>query len=254
DTYLELNQLGLYPFLPTGSEEPLPEQVAVDVTAPGWRALGENMYRFLTIEHNTFTTVDDFLKGDMSRPGHVAMAVDTMHKMPMYALNELYMEDGDEEFFKGLAESIDMGVTSVPVLSRHSATTYQPNTLAAFITPQSTMLKEALDVVTWLVSEEAQVALSRKAIKGVLETDAVVSSFAADIPELADIDTSGVYWGENAALQGYERTEYWNIPLFMVFRQHVLIDGMTVGSSLVVTEAEDIPAYIQSRAEAGFDY
>jgi multiple sugar transport system substrate-binding protein len=37
----------------------------------------------------------------------------------------------------------------------------------------------------------------------------------------------------------------------MVFRQHVLRDGMSVESSLIVTEQEDIPAYIRSRAEAG---
>ncbi|MGH3488464.1 MAG: ABC transporter substrate-binding protein [Actinopolymorphaceae bacterium] len=254
DNYLEFNQLGLYPFQPTGSEEPAPEDVEVDLTSPEWVRLGENMDRFLAIPRNTFTTVDDYLKADMSRPRHVAMAVDSLRKLPMYAGSELFTDDGDEEDFAQWRDSIDIGVSAVPVLGRGSEATYQPNTLAAFVTRQSDRQAQAFEIVKWLVSEEAQVDLSRHAIKGVLETDAVVGAFGDDIPELAGIDTSAVYWGENAAVQGYENTEYWDIPMFMVFRQHVLKDGMTVDSSLVVTETDDIPAYIRSKSEAGQDW
>jgi multiple sugar transport system substrate-binding protein len=251
DTYLVYNQLGLYPFLPTTSEEPAPEDIMVSLTSPGWEELGENIERFLHIPRNTFTTVDDFLKGDMSRPGHVAMAVNTLQKLPMYAGNELYIDDGDEDDFREWAKSVEIGITSVPVLHYGSQTIYQPNTLAAFIPPQSDKKEQAIAIVKWLVSEQAQIELSRHAIKGVLQTPNVVMSFGAAIPELAGIDTSAVYWGTNAAVRNYQNTEYWDIPLFMVFRQHVLRDGMTAKSSLIVTEREDIPAYIRSRAEAG---
>ncbi|MEQ7127778.1 extracellular solute-binding protein [Actinopolymorpha sp. B11F2] len=254
DNYLEFNQLGLYPFAPTDSEEPAPEDVKVDITSPEWFRLGENMDRFLHIPRNTFTTVDDYLKADMSRPGRVAMAVDSLRKLPMYAGSELFIDDGDEEEFARWSDSIDIGVSAVPVFGKGSEATYQPNTLAAFITPQSDRQAEALEIVKWLISEEAQVELSRHAIKGVLETDPVVSAFGEAVPELAGIDTSAVYWGENAMVQGHENTEYWDIPMYMVFRQHVLKDGMAVDSSLIVAETEDIPAYIRSKAEAGQDW
>jgi multiple sugar transport system substrate-binding protein len=254
DNYLVYNQLGLYPFLPTTSEQPAPEDIRVSLTGPGWEVLGENIDRFLHIPRNTFTTVDDFLKGDMSRPGHVAMAVNTLNKLPIYAGSELYIEDGEEEDYREWAKSVDIGITSVPVLHNGSQTIYQPNMLAAFIPPQSDKKAQAIAIVKWLVSEPGQVELSRHGIKGVLQTQAVVINFGANIPELAGIDTSAVYWGTNAVVKDYQNTEYWDIPIFMVFRQHVLRDGMTVGSSLVVTEKEDIPAYIRSRAEAGQEW
>jgi multiple sugar transport system substrate-binding protein len=254
DTYLEFNQLGLYPFLPTDSEEPAPDEVEVDITTPGWNRLGENMDRFLAIPRNTFTSVNDFVKADMSRPGHVAMAVDTLSKLPIYAGNPLFIDDSDEEEYSEWLQSVDVGVTSVPVLRKGSNTTYQPNTLAAFIPPQARHQQQAFEIVKWLVSEEAQVEFSRYAIKAALETPAVVESFGDGVPELAGIDTSGVYWGSNAVVRNYENTEYWDIPMFMVFRQHVLRDGMTVESSLIVTETEDIPAYIKSKADAGQDW
>lgn len=212
------------------------------------------MDRFLWLPRNGFTTVTDFLKGDMSRPGHVAMAVDSLQKLPAYVGDDLFIKDGDEAKYHEWLKSIDVGVTSVPVLKKNSETTYQPNTMAAFIPPQARHKEEALQIVKWLVSEEGQVELSRHAIKGVLETPAVVNSFGDDVPGLANVDTSGVYWGSNAVVQNYQNTEYWDIPLYSVFRQHVLTDAMTVKGALTVTQTEDIPAYIKSQVNAGKDW
>lgn len=198
--------------------------------------------------------MDDLVKGDMSRPGRVAMAVDALRKLPIYAGNELMTEDGDEEAYAEWMKPVDLGVAPVPVLDQGSTTIYQPNTLAAFVTKQSTQKETAYQVIKWLVAEEAQTELSRHAIKAVLATDQVVAAFGKAIPELAKIDTSAVYWGENATVTGYRNTEYWDIPLYMVFRQHVLKDAMTVQSALIVADQEDIPAYLKSRAEGGFDY
>ncbi|HKX30968.1 MAG TPA: extracellular solute-binding protein [Blastocatellia bacterium] len=251
DSYLTFNQLGLYPFQPTTSEEPPAADIIVDITTPAWRDLAENIDRFLQIPRNTFTTVDDYLKGDMSRPGHVAMAVNTLSKLPMYAGNDLFVDPLNRAQVLGWLPSIELGITSVPVLRQGSKTIYQPNMLAAFIPPQSNKKDQAIAVVKWMVSEPAQIELSRHAIKGVLQTPAVISSFGAAIPELAGIDTSAVYWGRNAVVKNYHNTEYWDIPLFSAFRQHVLRDGMTPQSSLIVTEQEDIPTYIRNRAAAG---
>jgi multiple sugar transport system substrate-binding protein len=88
----------------------------------------------------------------------------------------------------------------------------------------------------------------------VLPTDAVVNAFGTALPQLAGIDTSAVYWGDNAVVKNYQNTEYWDIPLYKVFRQHVLIDGMDVASSLQVAEQLDIPNYIKAQAAAGLTW
>jgi multiple sugar transport system substrate-binding protein len=254
DQYLEFNQTGLYPFQPTAGEEPKPEELKVDITGDGWKQYVENLYRFLTIPRNEFTTVTDFFKGDMSQPGHLAMAVETVSRLNMYAGNELFIEDGDEESFKEQAKSVDIGVTAIPVLKRGSTTIYQPNTRAAFVPPSAAHKDQALRIVKWLVSEEAQTEISKQGIKAVLQTEGVVSNFGKSVPALANLDTSAVYWGENAAVSNYQNTEFWDLPLWSVFRQHVLRDGMTPEQSLAVSEQQDIPNYIKAQAAAGKDW
>ncbi|MGW0817412.1 ABC transporter substrate-binding protein [Streptomyces viridiviolaceus] len=249
DLYLEFNQLGLYPFVPGASENPAPADVKVNITSEGWQRLGSNMERFLLHPHNIFTSVDEYLTS-----GHVAMAVDSLWKLNAYALSPLYLQEDDAEEWRELAKGIELGVTSVPVLGKGDNALYQPNTMAAFLPPQSKKKAQALQVLKWLVSQEAQVELSRHGMKPALRSRAVESAFGAAIPELKGIDTSGVFWGDNAVLTGYENTEYWDLPLYMVFRQHVLKDGLRVSSALKVTETVDIPAYIKSQAERGFDW
>ncbi|TWD75167.1 multiple sugar transport system substrate-binding protein [Kribbella amoyensis] len=254
DNYLALNQAGLYPFVPGASEQPAPEDVKVNLTSAEWKSISYNMNRFLQLPGNTFTTVDDFFKGDMSFPGHLAMAVHTLSKLNAYALSDLYVEEDDAEQFAEWAKSVTIGVTSMPVLSRGSTAIYQPNTRAAFVPPQSAHKDQALEIVKYLISEEAQTRISSYGVKGVLATDAVKAAFGTAIPELKNIDTSAVYWGDNAVVKNYQNTEYWDIPLYKVFRQHVLIDGMDVDSALQVAEQLDIPNYIKAQAAAGFTW
>jgi multiple sugar transport system substrate-binding protein len=254
DNYLAMNQLGLYPFVPGSSEQPAPEDIRVNLTSADWKTVANNLYRFLMIPRNNFTTVDDFFKGDMSFPGHLAMAVNNLSKLNAYMLSPLYIESDDVEQYAEWAKSVKIGVTSMPVLSRGSNAIYQPDTRAAFVPPQSNHKAEALDIVKYLVSEEMQTRISSYGIKGVLKTDAVVNAFGTAIPELKGLDTSAVYWGENAVIKNYQNTEYWDIPLYKVFRQHVLKDGMDVDSALQVAEQLDIPNYIKAQAAAGFTW
>ncbi|MFG1816929.1 ABC transporter substrate-binding protein [Kribbella sp. NPDC049174] len=254
DNYLALNQLGLYPFVPGSSEQPAPEDVKVNLTSVEWKRVADNMYRFLSLPGNTFTTVDDFFKGDMSFPGHVAMAVHTLSKLNAYALNDLYIEEDDIEDYTEWAKSVKIGVTSMPVLSRGSTAIYQPNARAAFIPPQSAHKENSLEIIKYLVSEEIQTRISSYGVKAVLPTDAVMNAFGRALPQLQGIDTSAVYWGDNAVVKDYQNTEYWDIPLYKVFRQHVLIDGMDVASSLQVAEQVDIPNYIKAQAAAGLTW
>jgi multiple sugar transport system substrate-binding protein len=149
---------------------------------------------------------------------------------------------------------IDLGITSVPVLGSGDNAVYQPNTIAAFLPPQSSKKAQALQVLKWLVSQEGQTELSRHALKPALRSGAVEAAFGTAIPELDRIDTSAVFWGDNAVVRDYENTEFWDLPLYMVFRQHVLRDGLKVSSALEITEKTDIPAYIKSQVAAGFDW
>ncbi|WP_320774756.1 ABC transporter substrate-binding protein [Streptomyces sp. CRN 30] len=249
DLYLEFNQLGLYPFVPGASESPAPEDVRVDITSAGWQRLGANMERFLLHPHNIFTSVDDYLL-----TGSVAMAVDSLWKLNAYALSPLYLQQDDAAQWRELAKKVEIGVTSVPVLGQGESGTYQPNTMAAFLPPQSTKKAQALQVLKWLVSQEGQVELARHGMKPALRSRAVEAAFGSAVPELAGIDTSGIFWGDNAVVSGYENTEYWDLPLYMVFRQHVLKDGLKVSSALTITETVDIPKYIKSQVELGFDW
>ncbi|MGP3929078.1 ABC transporter substrate-binding protein [Nonomuraea sp. KM88] len=254
DQYLDFNQAGLYPFLPTTSEEPAPEDVKVDISSDAWKTYVDNLYRFLEIPRNDFTTVTDYFKGDMSQPGHLAMAVDTLSRLNMYAGSELFIEDGDEAAFAEQAKSVDIGVSSIPVLEKGAKTIYQPNTRAAFIPPSSPKKDQALQIVKWLVSEEGQTEFSSHGVKAVLQTDKVVQSFGKAIPELAKIDASAVYWGENAVISNYQNTEYWDLPLWSVYRQHILRDGGTPEQALSLSQQQDIPNYIKAQAEAGKDW
>ncbi|MFJ8752588.1 ABC transporter substrate-binding protein [Streptomyces sp. NPDC102441] len=249
DLYLEFNQLGLYPFVPGPGGTPAPEDVKVNITSEGWQRLGTNLERFLLHPHNIFTTVDDYLL-----TGHVAMAVDSLWKLNAYALSPLYLQEDDAEEWRGLAGGVELGISSVPVLGGGDDAVYQPNSIAAFLPPQSAKKAQALQVLKWLVSQEGQVELARHGMKPALRSRAVEAAFGTAIPELDGIDTSAVFWGDNAVLQNYENTEYWDLPMYSVFRQHVLQDGLRVSSALKVTETVDIPAYIKSQVAAGFDW
>ena len=254
DNYVEMNQLGAYPFLDTGSEEPAPEDVKVNLTSAAYQQIASTMDKFVTLPGNTFTTVDDLVKGDMSRPGHLAMAVDTLSKLPKYEGSEMFTDPDDQADFAKWNKSVDLGVAPVPVLEKGSKATYQPNQEAAFVPPQSKHQDVAMQVIKWLTSEDGQIALSRHALKPVLENTATEKAYGADIPELNHVDTSAVFWGDNSVIKDYQNTEYWDIPYWEIFRQHVLKDGMSPAAALQVAEEEDVPAYIKTQAEAGHDW
>ena len=199
--------------------------------------------------------MDDFFKGDMSFPGHLAMAVHTLSKLNAYALNDAVHRGDDLEDYAEWAKSVKIGVTSMPVLSRGSTAIYQPNARAAFIPPQSAHQRTSLEIIKYLVSEEIQTRISSYGVKAVLPTGCGGERVRHGVArELQGIDTSAVYWGDNAVVKNYQNTEYWDIPLYKVFRQHVLIDGMDVASSLQVAEQVDIPNYIKAQAAAGLTW
>src|SRR5699024_1843687 len=139
---------------------------SVNITTDEWLGLVENLYRFLVVPGNNFNSTDDFF-----RSANYAMAVDTIDKIYPYKMEDIWMKDDDREHYEGWSEAMDnIGVTSVPVLSEEDNWIYQPNLLSAHITAQSEKKDEAMEVIQWLVSEEAQLEISRNGLKAVLET------------------------------------------------------------------------------------
>jgi multiple sugar transport system substrate-binding protein len=244
DQYLDFNQLGLYPFTPGDTEHPNLKQMrdSVNVVTDEWLHLVENMYRFLAMPGNNFVTVDDFF-----RLGTVATAIETVDRIPQLKLVKGHFDEEDTKMFEQWAQNLgEFGVAPVPVFPEAPNTIYQPNALTAHVTKQSNKKEQSMEVIKWLVSEEAQIALSKKALKGVLKTDAVVDAFGKDIPALAEVEglAEAVYWGENAAIKNYQNTEYIDaFPLYLVFRQYVLKEGNPANIALQRLQTEGVPNF-----------
>lgn len=243
DQYLADNQLGLIPFKPISSQEPTLAEIkeSVDITTDDWLRLTENMHRFLSIPGNNFVSTDDFF-----RKGNYAMAVDSINKIPPFFFEEGYMKEKDRHFYENWSQNVNnIGVVSVPVLSADENWTYQPNVVSAHLAKQSDQKEQAMEVIEWLVSEEAQLQLSRNLFKAVVETDEIIAQFGADLPNVYE-NVAGmgeaVYWGENAYVQNYEQTKWPDerFPLWFVFRQNVLQNGDSAELALINAQERDI--------------
>jgi multiple sugar transport system substrate-binding protein len=245
DQYMDFNQLGLYPFTPGETEHPNLKQMrdSVNVLTDEWQRLVDNMYRILAMPGNNFVSVDDFF-----RLGTVAAAVDTIDRIPQLKLAEnQYILEGDRKMFEQWAQNTgDFGIAPVPVFPEAPENIYQPNLLAAHITKQSNKKDEAIEVIKWLVSEEGQIELSERGLKGVLKTDAVVDAFGKGIPQLAGMEGLGeaIYWGQNAPVKNYKNTEWLDgFPMHLIFRQYVLKEGNPANIALQRMQTEGIPNF-----------
>ncbi len=241
DHYLWYNQLGLQPF---SMEEP----DTVEITTDEWVYLVDNIRRFPSIQGNVFTTTDEFPQG------RLGMAVDNLYKVMRYANVPDYIDPEDQEYFTELTKDLVFDIVPVPVLPEAPNTIYQPNLLSAHITKQSNKKELAMEVIKFLVSEEMQLELAKNGMKGVLETPEIVEAFGSNFPQLANINTEAVYWGENAVPKyNPDVFEFWNIPLWLVFRQYIYLEDKASDVALQLAEEEG-NKYIQQRKAAQQDW
>lgn len=251
DHYINWNQRGLNPFSQTE-----PDRVVINT--PEWRNLTENLARFYRIPSNIWTTTDDFwTRGD------VAMVVDHMERLFQASLIKDYLGPTDHATWATRLANTNprldrpgeaWDIAPVPVLYQGSQTTYRPNTLGWFIPRQSEMKHTAFQIIEHLVSHDVQLRRAKDGMKGVIHTDEIAKAFGSNIPEFKNLNLSAVYWG-NPAVQQVRPPEivgegFWDIPLWQVFRQFILRDGMTPDAAIERAERE-FNAWITNRKAAG---
>lgn len=116
------------------------------------------------------------------------------------------------------------------------------------------MKETAFQVIMHLLSEEVQLGRAKDGIKGVVKTPEIAESFGANIPELQGLNLEAVYWGENAVqpvrIPEVAGEGYWDIALWMVYRQYILKDGFTADMALRRVEFEQ-NQWIQDRINEG---
>lgn len=239
DQYLKLNQKGLIPFS-------LTERDKVVINTPEWLEVVNNIKRFYEIPQNIWTTTDDFWT-----QGTVAMAVDHIEKLMQAALVKDYIGEEEYEVWKARLEGTnpslarpgeDWDIAPIPVWEEGSNTIYRPNVLGWFIPKQSKMKHTAFQIIMHLVSYDVQLRRAKDGIKGVIYSEEIANSYGANVPELQKLNLKAVYWGKNA-VQPIRKPEvagegYWDIPLWMVFRQYILKDGLTAEAALKRGEEE----------------
>lgn len=167
--YMTLNQL---------SEPALdPQDNKASMVSGSWVRIVDNLRRFYDIPGNQFTTVKDFPKG------HMAMAVDVEQSIVDWAKNY---------------KSLNFDVSSVPVFPEAPGFRYQPYTLGAFITNQSTKKELAFQVITYLLSEEVQIERAKYGVSSPLMSPAVQEAYGQLVPELRGKNTQALFALENA--------------------------------------------------------
>lgn len=247
DQYLKLNQLGLIPFSLTE-----PNKVVLDT--PEWIDIVDNLVRFYDIRGNIWTTTDDFFTR-----GNVAMCVDHIERLLQAALVEEYMPANEVSIWKsrfaenGLVKGT-WDIAPIPVLKEGDTTVYRPNMLGWFIPRQSELKETAFQVIMHMLSDEVQMGRAMDGVKGTVNTPEIAAAYGANIPQLQGLNLAAVYWGENA-VQPVRDPEvagegYWDIALWMVYRQYILKDGYLSDMALRRVEMEQ-NQWIQDQIRQG---
>jgi multiple sugar transport system substrate-binding protein len=68
-----------------------------------------------------------------------------------------------------------------------------------YISKQSTKKDQAFNVMTYLLSEEMQVELSKEGIIGPLQTQAVKEAFGKNLPQMKGKNIESIFYGKYAA-------------------------------------------------------
>lgn len=235
DQYLKCNQLGLIPFSLTE-----PDKIVLDT--PEWNYIVDNLMRFYEIRGNIWNSTDDFFA-----QGTAAMCVDHLERLSQIALIDEYLPSSEKRIWQERFEENGLikgnwDIAPIPVLEEGDTTIYRPNLLGWFIPKQSKMKDTAFQLIMHLLSDEVQLERAKDGVKGVVKTPEIAQAFGANIPELQGINLDAVYWGENA-VQPVRTPEvagggYWDIALWMVFRQYILKDGYMPEIALKRVEQE----------------
>jgi multiple sugar transport system substrate-binding protein len=139
-----------------------PNEDKASLVSNKWVRIVDNLRRFYDIPGNQFTTVKDFPKG------HIAMAVDVEESIVDWSQNK----------------DLNFDVSTVPVFPEASSFKYQPYSVGAFITKQSTKKELAFQVLSYLLSEEVQIERAKQGISSPLITKAVQEAYGQGVQQL----------------------------------------------------------------------
>ena len=140
------------------------------------------------------------------------------------------------------------------MLKEGDTTVYRPNVLGWFIPRQSELKETAFQVIMHMLSDEVQMGRAMDGVKGTVNTPEIAAAYGANIPQLQGLNLAAVYWGENA-VQPVRDPEvagegYWDIALWMVYRQYILKDGYLSDMALRRVEIEQ-NQWIQDQIRQG---
>ncbi|GAA4877792.1 ABC transporter substrate-binding protein [Paenibacillus vulneris] len=219
--YMNYNQLSLNPLHPT-------EDKAV-LNTDGWKKLVDNLRRFYEIPANQFDTVENFSKGN------IAMAIASVDRIVKF------YEDN---------KNLNFDIAAVPFFNDLPDTRYQPNVNSLYITKQSTKKDQAFQVISYLLSEEAQIELSKEGIVGSVQTQAVKEAFGKNLPQLKGKHTESVFYGKyaDATPPRAPGLTYHLVNTQGVFAPLIFLESKDSVTALRMTEERETKAILAEKA------
>ncbi|GAA4877814.1 hypothetical protein GCM10023310_67330 [Paenibacillus vulneris] len=211
---------GLYMTYNQRSASPLSlTEDKAELNTPEWKILVDNLRRFYEIPANQFTSVDDFPKGKMAMSVHVSEKI-----IQWYEQNK----------------NLNFDIASMPSFSDLPNTKAQPNMYSAYITKQSTKKDMAFQVISYLLSEEMQIELSKEGIIGPLESKAVQEAFGKNLPQMQGKHTQAIFASKNAMPPAARANglTYIDVPAHIVFQPLIFGESKDSVTALRMVEEQ----------------
>ncbi|UQZ84239.1 glycerol-3-phosphate transporter periplasmic binding protein [Paenibacillus konkukensis] len=154
-----------------------PNEDKATLTSDNWTKITNNIRRFYEIPGNQLVKTNAFSRGS------IAMAIDTIDTAAKWA-NE--------------NKNLNWDFSSVPVFPEAPGKKFQPQSTAMFITNQSKNKDLAFQVISYILSPEMQLHLSRQGVMTASTDAAVQQAFGQDLPEFRGKNTQSLYALESA--------------------------------------------------------
>ncbi|WP_426445623.1 ABC transporter substrate-binding protein [Paenibacillus sp. S-38] len=209
--YMNYNQLSLSPLSLTEDK--------AELSTDSWKKVVDNLRRFYEIPANQFTSVDDFPKGKMAMSVHVSEKIIQWHEQN---------------------KNLNFDIASMPSFPDAPQTKAQPNMYSAYITKQSTKKDQAFQVISYLLSEEMQIELSKEGIIGPLESKAVQDAFGKNLPQMQGKNTKAIFASKNAMPPAARANglTYVDVPVHNVFSPLIFGESKDSATALRMIEEQ----------------
>ncbi|MFE5323717.1 ABC transporter substrate-binding protein [Paenibacillus sp. NPDC056579] len=154
-----------------------PNDNKATLSSDNWTKITNNIRRFYDIPGNQLVKTNAFAQGS------IAMAIDTVDIVTRWA-NE--------------NKNLNWDFTSVPVFPEAPKSKFQPQSTAMFITNQSKHKDLAFQVISYILSPEMQMRLSRQGLMTPSTDPSVHQAFGQDLREFQGKNVQSIFALENA--------------------------------------------------------